>query len=210
MLSTHYLLDPFSDDIVGARALNANSAGQTTSTGFHIVRVRGDAPLDATPEDISDLQSKKEAALRAAHPTYSNCFFNSLADPTLAFEAADSDKVVLGQHILGIEDNGFFTTATQVLTSAPSQALIIFDGYEIITTDETSGVYVQTYSEIVDSDMSSYIQCYVSFDGSVPTTPVTINTPFSIGVPGSDFRVKFENISGLPMRRYVGSYALLY
>ncbi len=88
--------------------------------------------------------------------------------------------------------------------------MVFFDPYVLVPTDEMFGSYVETYYEVADVDQPSLLQCYVSFDGTVPSIPVTIGAVFAIGAPGNNFRIKFTNVSGSPERRYVGSYALLY
>ncbi len=207
MASTLYLVEPFAQTIVGAKTL---VSGGARITGHHVVKVRDDTPIE-TPTDLSALLTSKEAGLLSSHSTYSYVLCDMLADPTTLMDVAYCNKASLGPYQVGLGPaNGAYVTISSTLSTSPSQAAVFFDPYELTDTDPPTGRFERDYVEMPAATLSSKLQCYVSFDGSFPVTSVSNGEGFSVGTSGTDFRIRFVNIGTPQIRRYVGSWTLLY
>lgn len=221
-MSSHYLVSQF-DNAINGVVTASGSPPSSTVTGNYVIRVADDVSVK-NPTNLADLLTKKYAGILGSHGLFTQIVYDDMLDG-LGVDAAASTGVSMG-------DNGtvgLYPTSTGIAPHVPllqtspmaiswggpgvgpSQALLTYELFEFVDTNDKALPYVRQYREVApDADVSAQ----VSFNGGVSFISATDKALISIALAlrGTSVVVRFTRTSNISVRGRVllGSWAVLF
>lgn len=221
-MSTHYLVSQFDNQINGVIA--ANGAPPTsTITGNYVVRVPDDVPV-RNPTGLTDLLNKKYAGILGTHGLFTQIVYDDMLD-SLGVDTGLSLGMTLGDRsVVGVypTNPSYGGNQPQLQTTpmgivwggpppGPPQALLTYELFEYVDTDDKGQVYVRQYREI-PADLDLSVQ--VSFNGGANFIPTTDKALISVPIPfrGTSVVLRFTRTTDIVAhgRVLIGSWAVLF
>lgn len=112
----------------------------------------------------------------------------------------------------GVSSGGAMRTLDIPLATAPESCVLVWETYEFVNDDPSSGRMLRTYQE-TELTGTSEIEVDLSFNGGTSSL-FTVGNGVAINIPpadqGSTVRVTFVNFTSPTRRVYLGSWALVY
>lgn len=212
-MTAHYLVDLFNPTVGNSELIDVRNPpdGESLINGSFIVRVPGGVSVK-NPTDLTDLITKKYTGLLAFYAGFTDIIFDDQLDAT-GVNAANSVGVLLGGRLTnGLREPGANPTLLEsvpvALGGSPTQALITWECFELQDSDVAGARFERTYVEV----SAGAYTCEVSFDNGVNFNSTMDGAVLSIPVPeqGSDFIIRFVNVSGTPAKTFIGSWAVIF
>jgi hypothetical protein len=195
--------------------------------GNFVVKVPSTVSVHIDPDmTLADLLARKDAGILAFYSSFagiiSEDFLNASGldipvspDPTILFagigdESSSSFNPSSTYLLPGDGVNYGRITSKTVTPTTPlvnSDIVVIWELFELVNTEDTTGLVSQYYSELE----SDHITCEVSLDDGANWEPVFNNTFTSLTHSGSDVKVRFTNNLTYSARKvWFGYYAILH
>ena len=219
-MSTHYLVSLFNDQI---NSVVTPPPGPPTSqvVGNFVVRVPDEVPV-RNPTGLPDLLTKKYAGILGTHGLFTQVAYDDMLD-ALGVNTGSSTGVTLGDKgVVGIYPTNtapqipiLQTTPMGIVWGGPPpgppQAMVVYELFEYVDTDDKGLVYVRQYREVSpDIDVS----CQVSFNNGATFISTTDKALVTIPLlaRGTQIVLKFTRLTNISARGRVllGSWAVLF
>jgi len=218
-MSTHYLVSLFDNQINGVIVPSA-APPMSTTTGNYVVRVPDDVPVK-NPTNLADLLTKKYAGILGTHGLFTQIAYDDMLD-SLGTNFVLSRGITAGDKgVIGIYPTNagwiplYQSTPLGVVWGGappgPPQALVTYELFEYVDTDDKNLTYVRKYREVpVDVD----VLVEVSFNGGATFVPTTDKALVSIPLAarGVSIVLRFTRTTSIASRGRVliGSWAVLF
>jgi hypothetical protein len=164
-------------------------------------------PVDGNPSDLTDLITKKYTGLLAYYPGFTYIDYDDCLDAT-GWDTSLYEGYTLGERLTtSIYDTGTLQSNAVTLTgTAPSEALVTWDVFQLTRANPKDGILVREYQEVDAANL----QCQVSFDNGSSWQIVIDGVLFSIppASQGTNFIIQFTTATS--GRYWLGSWAVLY
>ena len=210
-MGTVYLIDAHNSVLANSEindTIPLEAGDSQLINGSFVVNVPFGTPVDGNPTDLTDLITKKFTGLLAYYPGFTYIDYEDCLDATGWDTGTAYTGYSVGERMSNfLYDGGTLQSNPVTLSgSAPSEAIITWEVFELTKTNPKDGVLAAEYIEKDASDLS----VQVSFNNGANWYAVTDGVLFSVppvGV-GTDFLINITTaISG---RRWVASWAVLY
>lgn len=223
-MSTQYLVSLFDDAINGVVA--ASGLTPTPITGNYVVRVPDDVAV-RNPTGLPDLLTKKYAGILGSHGLFTQIVFDDMLDATgvntgFTTGVTLGDKGTVGLYHTNLSATPAHIPVLQTTPQAiiwggpppgPPQALVTYELFTYVDTDDKDEVFVRSYTELVpDVDVS----VEVSFNGGGTFVATTDKSLVSLLLldQGTSVVLRFTRLTahgvGVPNRVLIGSWAVLF
>jgi hypothetical protein len=219
-VSTHYLIDLFSDGINGV-VTPRDTPPTSLVTGNYIVRVDDDVQVEK-PTDLSDLLTKKYQGILGTHGLFTQIAYDDLLDASnIDFTTSRGIFSGLKGHI-GIYPMDSTNPAPILQTSSfgitwggpvpgPQQAMVVYELFTFVDEDSSTAPFQRSYQEVpTDVDVLAEI----SFNGGASFTAFQNNSLVTIPsfARGTQVVLRFTRTSTVSSvaKVFFGSWAVLY
>ncbi len=207
-----YLVDLFSDQIIGKRSL---SPGQSVDmTGKYGVSIPNGIDV-GVPANVAALVAAKDQGIQSSFGFFTNVMSDDLQ--------TDSKIDVAGSQLISVSPKvgvclqvptlaeAFLFSTTLALGLTPTQFVFFCDLFFYQDVDTKSGRFQRSYELPVQGDPDAAISLAISFDGGATGNVAQMGQIVSIpvGKQGSNLVVRIGRTTGT-RRLFVGSWTILF
>jgi hypothetical protein len=220
-MSTHFLVNMFTDQI-NSVVTPPPCPPTSQVVGSYVVRVPDEVPV-RNPTGLPDLITKKYAGILGTHGLFTQIVYDDMLDALGVDNTGPSTGVTLGDKgVVGLYPTNAAPQIPVLQTTpmgivwggpppGPSQALVTYELFEYVDTDNKGLVYARQYREVTpDIDVS----CQVSFNNGATFISTTDKALVTIPLAGRGTQIvlKFTRLTSIATRGRVllGSWAVLF
>ena len=212
-MGSHYLVDNFHSPIGDSSLIDVKTAdnGQSLMNGTFVVNVQCSVAVK-NPVDLNDLITQKYAGILASYAGFATSssewiVYDDFLDPT-GVDTGNVNGVLLGERqTTGMLSSAPLLQSTVVaLPASPTQAVVIWEVFRVLTDDPVGGRTLRTYDERPSDDFD----VDVSFDNGANFNSTSDGAVLNIPVPqqGNQFIIRFQNTA--PQKRFIASWSVIF